>query len=218
MRTIKLTIPVLLVFLFGLFGFAIQYTAHPWASDTKELISQWSVIIGGVAWVLGTYSLTRLHVDRVRKKEEGWGYSIFFFIGFGVVALASIHNGGRWFLNAQVTERSLYQWLYDALYVPAGATMFSLLGFFIVSAAVRTFRARSVEATLLLIAAIIVMLGRVPLGEMISGYFPRLTDWLMKVPNTAARRGILMGVSLGMIAMSLRIIFGIERTYLGGRD
>jgi hypothetical protein len=218
MRTIKLTIPVLLAFLFGLFGFAIQYTAHPWASDTKELISQWSVIIGGVAWVLGTYSLTRLHVDRVRKKEEGWGYSIFFFIGFGVVALASIHNGGRWFLNAQVTERSLYQWLYDALYVPAGATMFSLLGFFIASAAVRTFRARSVEATLLLIAAIIVMLGRVPLGEMISGYFPRLTDWLMKVPNTAARRGILMGVSLGMIAMSLRIIFGIERTYLGGRD
>jgi len=218
MRTIKLVIPVALAFLLGLFGFAIQYTAHPWASDTKELISQWSVIIGGVAWVLGTYSLTRLHVDRLRKREEGWGYSIFFFIGFGVVALASIHNGGRWFLNAQRPERNIYQCLSDVSYVPAGATTLSLLGFFIASAAVRTFRARSVEATLLLIAAIVVMLGRVPLGEMVTGYFPRLTDWLMKVPNTAARRGILMGVSLGTIAMSLRIIFGIERTYLGGRD
>ncbi len=218
MRTIRLTIPLLLAFVFGVFGIAIQYTAHPGASDAKELISQWSIIIGGMAWVLGAYSLIGLHLGKMKKKEEGWGYSIFFFAGFGVVVLASFYNGGRWFWNAQVAEGSLYQWLYNALFVPAGATMFSLLGFFIASAAVRTFRARSFEATLLLVAAMIVMLGRVPLGEMISGYFPRVSDWLMKVPNTAARRGILMGVSIGVIAMSLRIIFGVERTYLGGGD
>lgn len=218
MRTFTLTIPLVLAFLLGVFGLAIQYTAHPWASDTKALFSQWSVIISGVVWVLGAYSLIRLHVLKMRKREEGWGYSLFFFTGFGAVALASVYNGGRWFWNAQITEMSAYQWLYDALFVSAGATMFSLLGFFIASAAVRTFRARSVEATLLLVAALVVMLGRVPLGEMISGYFPRVTGWLMEVPNTAARRGILLGVSVGGIAMSLRIIFGIERTYLGGGD
>ena len=218
MRIIKLTIPLTLALVFGLFGIAIQYTAHPFASEVKGTISQWSIIIGGVVWVLGTYSLIRLHTERMRRKDEGWGYSAFFFLGFGVVAMASLYNSGNWFWNAYVEEGSAYKWLHDALFVPAGATMFCLLGFFIASAAARTFRARSTEAALLLTAAVIVMLGRVPLGEMITGYLPRISTWLMEVPNTAARRGILLGVSLGLIAMSLRIILGIERTYLGGRD
>lgn len=215
MRTIRLTIPLLLAFLFGVFGFSIQYVAYPWAADTKEFISHWSRIIGGVAWLLGAYGLIHLHTGKIKKKQEGWGYSIFFFVGFALMAGAGMYNGGRWFWNPQV-QRSLYQHLYDALFVSAGATMFSLLGFFIASAAVRTFRARSFEATVLLIAAIIVMLGRVPLGEMISGYLPGTADWIMNVPNMAAKRAIMLGVSLGVIATSLRIIFGVERAYLGG--
>jgi len=43
-------------------------------------------------------------------------------------------------------------------------------------------------------------------------------DWIMGVPNLAAKRGILLGVSLGAIATSIKIIFGVERQYLGGGD
>ena len=43
---------------------------------------------------------------------------------------------------------------------------------------------------------------------------PQVQEWLMSVPQTAARRGILVGVTLGAIAMSVRIILGIERTYI----
>ena len=95
-------------------------------------------------------------------------------------------------------------------------TMFSLLAFFVASAAYRAFRARSLEATILLGAAVIVMAGRVPLGEYLLPGIGQISDWIMNVPNTAAQRGILIGVSLGGIAISIKIIFGIERAYLGG--
>jgi len=217
MRFLRLTLPLILVFLFGLFGLAIQYVPHPAASQTKETVALWIRMIGGVAVLLGIYNLLHLHLTKVRRREEGWGYSGFFFLGFLVMVAATVHNSGAWLWNAPVSEGAFDQ-LYLYLFQPAGATMFSVLGFFIASAAVRTFRARSFEATLLLVAAIVVMLGRAPLGEMLTGYFPRLTEWVMAVPNAAAKRGVLLGICLGLIAMSLRIIFGVERSYLGGRS
>jgi hypothetical protein len=104
--------------------------------------------------------------------------------------------------------------LYTSVIVPLQSTMFALLAFFIASAAYRAFRARTLEATLLLIAAIIVMLGRVPLGEALWDKLPLISDWIMDVPQTAAKRGIFIGTYLGAVAMSIRIILGIERTYL----
>ena len=216
MRFIRLTLPLILAFVFGVFGIIIQYVPHPLASDTKEIFSLWIRIISGVAVLLGIYNLLRLHINRVREKDQGWGYSIFFFLGFAVMLSATMYNAGQGFWNPAV-HPSWFDTIYQHLYEPAGATMFALLGFFIASAAVRTFRARSFEATLLLGAAILVMLGRAPLGEMISPYFPAISEWIMSVPNTAAKRGILLGISLGMLATSLRIIFGLERSYLGGR-
>jgi hypothetical protein len=108
---------------------------------------------------------------------------------------------------------------------PLQAAMFSLLAFYIASAAFRSFRIRNIEATILLGAAIIVMLGRIPFGEMILSWIPggervmpSLTEWIMNTPNAAAQRGIIIGAALGAAALSLRVILGIERSYLGLRS
>lgn len=110
-----------------------------------------------------------------------------------------------------------FKWLFDNVMVPLDATMFALLAFFMASAAYRTFRARTPEATVLLLVAIIVMLGRVPIGEMFYKHMPQVSEWFLLVPTVAAKRGILFGVALGGIATSLRIILGIERSHLGGK-
>jgi hypothetical protein len=117
---------------------------------------------------------------------------------------------------APQAKTGAYQWMFSSIHVASSATMFSTLAFFISSAAYRTFRARTPEAAILLVSAVVVMLGRVPIGGYIADVIPEGMQWLMSVPNMAAKRGILLGVSLGAIATSLRIIFGIERSYLGG--
>jgi hypothetical protein len=113
-------------------------------------------------------------------------------------------------------EGRIFLYLFENFQIPLSATMFSLLAFFVASAAFRAFRARTPEATLLLIAAVLVMIGRVPIGYYIWHGFPDLVEWIMNVPNTAAKRGILFGADLGLISMALRVLLGIERSYMGG--
>ena len=66
------------------------------------------------------------------------------------------------------TEGGLFKWMFDSIFTPLSATMFALLAFYVASASYRAFRARNFEATLLLLAGIIIMLGRVPIGSLIT--------------------------------------------------
>ena len=120
------------------------------------------------------------------------------------------------------------QVLYEGVFKSAGSTMFALLAFFVASASFRAFRIKSKEAGLLMFSAFIVMLGNVPLGNMISklwtwipfiGQYLEISaikDWIMTYPSSAAQGAILIGAMLGYISSSLKIILGVERSHLGG--
>ncbi|MCO4782642.1 MAG: hypothetical protein KC646_10000 [Candidatus Cloacimonetes bacterium] len=118
-------------------------------------------------------------------------------------------------------NRLFYTLIFENIYDPLQATMFSLLAFFMASAAFRAFRAKSFEATLLLLSAFLVMMGRVPIGEMIgsmiglNAFFPDTSDFIMKVFNTAGQRAIMIGATLGMVASSFRMWIGLETEHLG---
>ena len=211
------TLPLVFAFVFGLIGIATFYIPHGEAQSLAREMALCVRIVFAFSYLLGRYSLLNLHWQRVRQDVAGWGYSLVAIASFAVMMVFVVYNDGSGPFAAQAGAGG-YKWLFDYVHVPCASTMFSILAFFIASAAYRTFRARTPEAAILLVAAVVVMLGRVPIGAFISDAIPEAAQWLMAVPNMAAKRGILLGVSLGAIATSLRIIFGIERSYLGGGE
>jgi hypothetical protein len=204
----KRTFPIFITFVLGV-TFALQYyVPHPASEALLGEVSVWSQIIGGFAILLGVGSLLHTHYFKISRRDAGWGYSAVMFLSMLIMLGAGFWSAGK-------TEGTVFGWLYNYVFVPLQGTMFSLLAFFVASAAYRAFRARTPEATVLLVAAIVVMWGRVPLGEYLISGVGQVSEWIMNVPNTAAQRGILIGVSLGGIATSIKIICGIERAYLG---
>jgi hypothetical protein len=114
-----------------------------------------------------------------------------------------------------ITRLSIRTWVYEKVFAPLQATMFALLAFYVASAAFRAFRARSMESTLLLAAAGVVMLGQVPLGDQLTGGAASPTmGFLMNHVVRAAERAIVIGASFGVLATGLRIVLGLERSYL----
>jgi hypothetical protein len=103
---------------------------------------------------------------------------------------------------------------FEYIYIPIQATMFSLLAFYIASAAYRAFRARTILATILLVSAVVIMLRLVPLGPL-SAINQWIANFILTVPNMAAKRAFWIGVGLGATATALKIMLGIERTYMG---
>ncbi len=207
-------IPLILTFLTGIAIFIAFFIPHKPFNEVQDILLDWAIIIAGFALLLGIHSLLRKHITHIKKKDGGWGYSLiltFFFVGVFTVGIFSAIQ----YKGYSLTPGSLLYFVYDYMVIPLSATMFALLAFFIASAAYRAFRARKLNATLLLIAAVVVMLGRVPIVEnAFFNFLARFSDWFMFIPQMAAKRGILIGVALGAFAMSLRIILGIERTYL----
>jgi len=66
----------------------------------------------------------------------------------------------------------------------------------------------------LLLAAVVVMLGETPLGDLWRG-LGGFAGWLLGVPATGAYRAIQIGATLGALATGLRVVLGIERAHLG---
>ncbi len=170
------------------------------------MVVDWTQTIFVFTLLVGVTGMVKYHLEKVSRKKEGFGYNIVTLISIAIMALAGLIWG---------RQHGPFVWMFENIQSPMQATIFSLLAFFVASAAYRGFKARNVEATLLLTAALLVMIGRVPIGDWISPYFPKIANWILDVPSMTARRGIFIGIALGSIATSLRVILGVERTYLG---
>jgi hypothetical protein len=221
-------VPLVITFTIGIFMILEFFLPHPFVKGISEAFKKWFLIIAAFAIVLGIANIARVNVHKIQRRTEGWGYNVVTMVALVAMLLVCLTFDVKeavresWLTKAlgmQSLGTNPGKWSFDTFMVPLNATMFSLLAFFIASAAYRAFRVRSLEAGLLLGAAVIVMIGRVPLGQFtLFGDFHlgKVSDWILDYPNTAAKRAILMGAAMGIISMGLKVILGLERAYLGG--
>jgi len=211
------TIPL---FITGIVGgvFVIQYfIPHFPFNRMSNWFSDWFAIVLACAIVLGALNLMKISFQKVIKKKPDWGYAVVIIVSFLLITVIGLSEG-----QGFREPSTKFDWLYNYVYAPCSSTMFAILAFFVASASYRAFRARNFEATLLLLAAFFVMIGRVPVGDIISGFMPEgvrlsnLASWIMNFPQTAGQRAIMIGIALGIVSTSLRVILGIERAHLAG--
>ncbi|MDA8245067.1 MAG: hypothetical protein M0025_13225 [Elusimicrobia bacterium] len=220
MKLIKKHIPLAIVVVTGLFTVASYYIPNKTSVDYLEMINKWENIVSAFAFLLGLISLFYSHFGKISRRTDGWGYSLFVFIGFAAMVVPAVLTNGRQMVDGQVTSLG---WSFRSIYNPLSATMFAVLAFYIVSTAYRSFRIKSAQALVLFVAAFILILGKVPLGQIIwsrvMGWthygVDQVIEWIMSVPAVAGKRGIMIGIAIGTVVTSLKIIFGIERQYMG---
>jgi hypothetical protein len=201
-------VPLILTIVFGWFMVAEFFVPVRWVNRVSNELQQWIIVVAAAAVVLGVANVGRIHVDKVQRRRKDWPYSLPLLFGIALMGFFGLIFG--------IGEGTFFDFLYLNTYVPMQGTMFALLAFFIASAAYRAFRIRTFEAALLAITAVLVMIGRVPVGLAISEELPEISEWIMNFPNLAAKRAILIGAALGAISTGLKIILGLERNVLGG--
>lgn len=238
---LKRRLTVACTFLGGLY-YVLEYFlpagfGHP-SDPSGNFLSAWSLpvgnallVVGAFTFGLGIFNLAHIHGTAIRRLRPGWHNSLAFFVGFLAMAAAGFWHdlpaAPHWVMQT-------YQLLFRGLWQNLGATMFSLLAFFIASAAYRAFRVRSGEAVVLMVTALILMLGQVPVGMALTSWIPEhgrlpffgtpyslfrienFSRWLLMRVNNPVQRAIDFGIGLGGLAMGIRIWLSIERgTYFG---
>lgn len=220
-------IPLLITFLVG--TLLIVAVFLPPTQRLGEDFTLFFDIIAVFAFFLGGGNLLRIHLQKLVDKKRDWQFSIVTLFGFLATLLIGLFRLGHPGSVSDAVDMpgSIFSDIFTYIFTPLSATMYALLAFFIASASYRAFRAKNREATILLVASFIILLGQTPLGTVLTSWVPESFDifhipnlavWILSSPNLAGQRAIMIGIGLGVVSMSLRLILGVERSYLGGDD
>ncbi|HHW19153.1 MAG TPA: hypothetical protein GXX30_09705 [Firmicutes bacterium] len=201
-------LPVWLGFIAGMLVIIARYFAFPGFTQVQKTLDNWAMYSGAAAFLMGMINLTIVHKTNIQRRRENWGASLVLLIAMFGYFIYGLFTG---------PDDKLFVSIFNATISPLGSAMFSLLAFYMLSAAYRAFRMKTLEATILLAAGLIGILGNAPIGAAISPWIPSARNWMTEILNTAAMRAVTIGTALGAYAAMVRILLGIERSYLGGR-
>jgi hypothetical protein len=171
------------------------------------VVRSMAVILGGFALTLAAISLTIHHSKRVIERTPGYWY----FSVITIVSLWGMTFAGL--ISQPIGTGAVFTWIFDWFYSQVDRAMFATMAFWIAGAAYRAFKIRSVESTILIVTAVVVLLANASVTETFTPLFTSARTWLFDIPNRGAYRGILISAALGTVALSVRVLMGKERPW-----
>jgi len=179
----------------------------PILEESGDNIVTWGVYMANFALLLGLIVSLRYHLKFISKKEpEQWPFSILTITCAFTMLLSSF------------IMPTLQEWLYENLFQPAVITVTSFVGFYGYNAIYGGFRARNKYVLVFLLSAVFVMFTYMPMVELVAPLLPGIGNWINSVPTTAGMRGIIIGIAVGLIAMTIRTVLGYEKAFMGGSE
>ena len=227
----KRTVPILIACFVGFLLIVSKFI--PPFQDWEDEVKLWFDILAAFAFVIGGANICKTNLKKINDREAGWGYAAVLLIAFvGTLAVGVLKVGvppneeypAYAWSGSYEAEGSAFWWVFQYLYVPLGATMFATLAFYVSSAAFRAFRAKNVEASLLLVTALVILMAQTSTGPLLTDFLPEelahfklenVKETLISLFNTLGTRAIMIGIALGVISTSLKVLLGIDQSYLG---
>lgn len=193
----------IVVLVLGMLATVQFFIPHGSARWIQARLVDWLTILEFTALIAGVCALARHHFRKMGiSGKSGKVYSGITLVGMGIMILFGLVQG--------TDHGSVFDALYATALQPIQASAMGLLGFYMASAVFRSFHLSSAPATILLLSAVIVLLGNVPLGERLVPKVSLFATWIIQVPNVAATRGLWIGIGLASSATAMRVILGLQ--------
>ena len=164
---VRRTLPLMIASSFGVLMIIQFFVPHPVSKSIYNSILDWIMIVSAFTYLIAVQSTVQMHTQKIQRKTSDWQYSIVVMGSLLLTALIGILGGAyaptnilmKIFPSVTPDADTPLMYIYIYMQAPMQATIFSLLAFYMASAAFRSFRARSFDATMLLVTASIVTLG-----------------------------------------------------------
>lgn len=205
------------------FGQTITVGKSAFFMDHRDTSAAFNNVVLTLAVGMGLVSLAYVNGRKLKRREGDWYTALFFFPATVLGVLTGIYK----YYPDGSAERGMSDLVIFRFITTVSSSIFSLLAFYMASAAYRAFRVKSKEAALMMISALLVMLGQTPFGMYLTGWMgerfsylwlPNVAGWLLRTPITAMFRGLILGIMIGAIATALRYWLNLEKSAAMGDE
>ena len=178
-------------------------------SGISTVILGWASFLAAIALILGVLNLLAVHLTRLFGERNL--YSGVLVLGMLAVFAAAVLDG----LTGTDNVGLLFTWVQ----APLEAALASMLAIFLLLSGVQLLkRQRTGWAFLFGLTATVVLLGQALLASRLLPVGLRqpvnqVVEFIQTIVVTSGIRGLLIGVALGTLLLSLRLLVGVERPY-----